>query len=563
VKFHARKIEKLLYTKDLLLNAEWNRPKEREVNLHRHPAFFGNADDVFHDCCGYCPKPITEEEEDIAKEESKIYISGDISFIKDDPGRQAIGSFNPTTETDWTEMAYVGNTTRLCQAIVDQDLEHVEDWLSQEDADVNRRDYTGRTPLHLACLTSTPDIVKCLVDHGARLVWRLADGRTALHIAAARGNVDIVKILLTKSEENEEAELVKAEARKHARAKERKLKREGTDVTMGGTQEEDDISMAEDGNTDNDDDDDDADDDEMLDDYSDDSNEEMHSTTTGSFVKIGKGENDDGDADNMPEEDEDEPDIYDINALAWDNHCSPLHMAILNGHVSVVEELVGSFGADVLLPIKLLNEYNKSPRAAILTLCLALQLPIEKARVMAAKLFDLGASVAQADLKGLTSLHYYASDCRPEALDIVLEADKPALQRSINYLAVTGSSWHSKVVSCLMSAIHARNPIGAIKLLAAGANPKISFEEYVKAASAQHVQIGRNSSEHNQEQFGREIEQPIITAAYQELPEIVIEFLQRGVDVNTLTTAANTILNAKNMRNYNTGESLLDVVRQK
>ncbi|KAK5019607.1 hypothetical protein LTR16_012683, partial [Cryomyces antarcticus] len=45
-KFHAKKIEKLLYTKDLLLNAEWNRPKDREVHLHRHPAFFGSAEDV-------------------------------------------------------------------------------------------------------------------------------------------------------------------------------------------------------------------------------------------------------------------------------------------------------------------------------------------------------------------------------------------------------------------------------------------------------------------------------------------------------------------------------------
>lgn len=104
-KFHARKIEKLLYTKDLLLNAEWNRPKGREVNLHRHPAFFGRTDDVFHDCCGYCPQPVTFEEEDVAEQESKTYVSGDIAFIQDDPGRQQIGSFNPLSADDWTEMA--------------------------------------------------------------------------------------------------------------------------------------------------------------------------------------------------------------------------------------------------------------------------------------------------------------------------------------------------------------------------------------------------------------------------------------------------------------------------
>lgn len=45
---------------------------------------------------------MTEEEKEVAEKESKIYVSGDISFIKDDPGRQEIGSFNPITETDWT-----------------------------------------------------------------------------------------------------------------------------------------------------------------------------------------------------------------------------------------------------------------------------------------------------------------------------------------------------------------------------------------------------------------------------------------------------------------------------
>lgn len=58
---------------------------------------------MIHDCCGYCPEPVTEEDKEVAEEESKIYISGDVSlFIKDDPGRQEIGSFNPITDTDWT-----------------------------------------------------------------------------------------------------------------------------------------------------------------------------------------------------------------------------------------------------------------------------------------------------------------------------------------------------------------------------------------------------------------------------------------------------------------------------
>lgn len=101
-------------------------------------------------------------------------------------------------------MASVGNTARLCRAIVDEDLNHTEDWLAQDGADPNQRDYTGRTPLHLAVSSSMPEVVKRLVGHGARLVPRLADGRTALHLAAARGSVKIAKILSQKSSENEQ-----------------------------------------------------------------------------------------------------------------------------------------------------------------------------------------------------------------------------------------------------------------------------------------------------------------------------------------------------------------------
>jgi ankyrin repeat protein len=121
-------------------------------------------------------------------------------------------------------MAYVGDTARLCQAIVDGDLEHVQDWCAQEGVDVNRRDYTGRTPLHLATMVSTPEIVQCLIDNGARMIARLVDGRTALHIAAARGNVQMVKSLMQRSLENQEEEDAKDETRRMARKADRAAK---------------------------------------------------------------------------------------------------------------------------------------------------------------------------------------------------------------------------------------------------------------------------------------------------------------------------------------------------
>ena len=237
-KYHAARINRLLYAKDLLLNAEWNKPDDREVHLHRHPCFFGTAEEVLQDCCGYCPVPKTDEEIEVAEEESKVYISGPLKFITDDPGRQEIGSFNPITDDEWTTMAYVGDTARLCQAIVDGDLEHVEDWCSQEGVDVNRRDYTGRTPLHLAVMTSTTEIVQCLINHGARLIARLVDGRTALHLAAARGSKEMVKALMDKSLANEEEEEEKVDARRAARKAEKAKNDTEVDAEMSDAESE-------------------------------------------------------------------------------------------------------------------------------------------------------------------------------------------------------------------------------------------------------------------------------------------------------------------------------------
>lgn len=162
---------------------------------------------------------MTDEEREIAQEEGEIYVFGDLIFKKDDPGRQTIGSFHPLTDDDWTDMAYIGNTQELCQKICDGDLDFVQNWCEKNPESIDRRDHTGRTPLHVAGQCSTPEILECLVDHNARIVARLVDGMTALHIAAARGSVEMVKTLLEQSEENEAKEDEKAERRKLAENK--------------------------------------------------------------------------------------------------------------------------------------------------------------------------------------------------------------------------------------------------------------------------------------------------------------------------------------------------------
>ncbi len=218
-------------------------------------------------------------------------------------------------------MAYVGNTERLCQAIVDGDLEHVTDWLAQEGVDPNTRDYTGRTPLHLAVMSSTPEIVRVLIDGGARLVARLADGRTALHLAAARGEVQIVKMLLDKSASNE----AEHEEKKDQRRSEKKAT----------TTEEAEANPNE--INDKESDGDEESDGELVDDVE--SDDEARSMATGSFVKVGKKEVKPLDELAL-ENDEEEPDFYDINVVSWDTPCSALHFAIVEGHVEVVKTLV-------------------------------------------------------------------------------------------------------------------------------------------------------------------------------------------------------------------------------
>ena len=529
-KYHAKKIEKLLYTKDLLLNTEWNSKKERTVNLHRHPCFIGDAASVIHDCCGFCPEPTTDEERGVDVEECKIYVRGNLQFMTDDPGRQAIGYFHPITNDDWTDMAYVGNTTQLCQAICSHDLAFVQDWCSKDDTVIDRRDHTGRTPLQLAVQSSTPEIVQCLIDNGARIVARVIDCMTALHIAARRGNLEIVNSLLEKSEANEQEEVEKEEARKAAS---KHAKEQDGDVYL-------ERSVAED-----------FDEDDMEDAESD----KVTTMTDGSFVKV-KHEASQGET--IPDSDNLGADVYDVNVLAWDSPVSPLHLAILEGHVPVIELLVSKFGADVLLPVKIFDSYWKSPHGAILTLVLAARLSHPKG--VSSTLLRLGASSVQVDMKEISALHHIVSQKKIETLKTFLREDAVAAKGAMDHVVLTGYRYSPETNSPLISAIQTGDSQLVKILLDAGAKATINFEDWVAAfITYQTSDSGcfSASSEENEKTFNSKVQQPIVKAVEYYLPDVVQQMLDMGVDVNTIDHTQ-----TQGLGSDQTGLSLLDSINK-
>jgi ankyrin repeat protein len=409
-------------------------------------------------------------------------------------------------------MAYVGQTEKLCQAIVSNDIEAVKVFLAEDGSNPDCRDYTGRTPLQLACMSSTAEIVQCLVDRGARMIPRMVDGKTALHLAAARGDAEIIRILLTKSNQNEEEEEKKKDAEKKNDSTKDKS---DDDMSIDGESTKDDMSL-----------------------------------TSESYVKV---ENEDTDTEmttyDTLEDNELEPDVYDINVVAWDSHTSPLHLAILHGHIEAVRELVTCFGADVLMPIKILNQYNKRPEAAVLTLVLALSLPSDKARQMSKTLLELGASPAQADLAQKTPLYYLAHSSESELLDVYLQHDEPAVKRAINHLALMGYSWPPEFSSSLMASLTAKNSLMTRRLLDAGAQPEIKIADFLKAVKAR----GGTTKLHGdvKDQFKSSIHQPILHAVESDQPLIAMDLLSRGVDINT----------ERRPRFGVTGETVLDITR--
>ncbi|KAL1998839.1 hypothetical protein VTN02DRAFT_5497 [Thermoascus thermophilus] len=184
---------------------------------------------------------------------------------------------------------------------------------------------------------------------------------------------------------------------------------------------------------------------------------------------------------------------------------------------------------------------------------------------MTAKLLQLGASPAQADASQLTPLHYVAADAtKAELVDLLLRHDGPAVQRAINHLAVGGWLHRPTGRSALSVAVCARNAVGTVKLLDAGATPAVEFRDFVTAARAKWEGVDGATSEQNERSFRHAIAQPVVTAVELEQPAIARALLARGADPNTLTPQGYQVRDAlPGSYVSKTGQTLLDCVQDR
>ncbi|KAJ5612862.1 ankyrin repeat protein [Penicillium lagena] len=398
----------------------------------------------------------------------------------------------------------------LCQTISLADIQPFEEYLKRGNIDFNHRDCTGRTPLQLACVASSPAIVRSLIEAGAHITPRTKDGQTALHLAAKRGNAEIIRILLSKSAEN-------------------KHKAYPTGGHSPGSGEE-------------------------LD-------NELDTDEHGDSVHLLRIDPTDRSPARRIFEDIDEvgADVYKHpDVISWKDFTTPLHLAILHGHTEAVVELL-SFGAN---PVTSLRTYPPAsdlliprfrPQTGLLpTLYLSLLLPREKAREISRILLDeSGVSVAQVNPTRTTLLQYIVASGYDELLDLYTQIDEKGFKLALDYVYVKPALF-PRVYSVLNTALDLKREAAAMKLLEAGAKPFIGYEDFIENVDFAKFRPPKRLDFSSR--YYRLAGQPIISAVENELPRVAMEILRREADPCTWR-----YLSTGHTRGY----SVLDAVCQK
>lgn len=132
--------------------------------------------------------------------------------------------------------------------------------------------------------------------------------------------------------------------------------------------------------------------------------------------------------------------------------------------------------------MRFLDPNNAEPIGALVTLVLAMKLPLEKAKSMTKTIISLGASIAQADLHGITAFQQLVQGSASELIGLLLELDPVGVTKSINHIAISPWRMQGQTTWPLQVALDAGNVGLVLQLLSAGAVSQIDFETWLKAA---------------------------------------------------------------------------------
>lgn len=368
--------------------------------------------------------------------------------MQEHPGRQSIsGSFNSIDDGEWSELAYMGPTEKLFNAIVTGDHAAVSKIVSGESFDVERRDQVGRTPLQIAILSKAADIACDLIDAGTCMTARVVDGRTALHLVVQLDLPVVVRKLLEQSAVNKEnAEEVVA-----AKEAEKKKKEDKMDV--------------DDEDGDKSDDDDKSDHDSSEDDWSSEDGDTAKNKAKDSKAKP--------EISQTPEDEEDEPDVFYINIPDWDYAFTPLQYAVVFGSLGAIDELLAA-GADTTLVTKLNNYWAKPFHPLTVT---ALTMDVGIAGEVAKKLVAAGPMSSQAHDDLFTILHKIVCADRPELVEAFLRNDPNAKAMVESPHMTSGAQMTLPIVSAIVN----HNPSMVAVLLAEFSRPcELKCEYYIQ-----------------------------------------------------------------------------------
>ncbi len=295
---------------------------------------------------------------------------------------------------------------------------------------------------------------------------RVVDGRTALHLAAQLDLPKVVRKLLERSAVN--AEKAKEEEKAAKSSAEHKKNEDEMDVD------------ADEGEGQGDDEDGDEDEDEDHDSSEDD----WSSEEDGEQKK--KGEEAKQDLSQIPEDEEDVPDVFDVNIPDWDYALTPLQYAVIFGSLGAIEELIAG-GADATLMTKAEGWWMKPYHPLTLT---AVTRDSGIAAEVVKKLVAAGATSSQADDDLFTIFHRVVCSTQPELVDALLRHDPKAK-------AVIDSPFVSNqllMTHPIVSAL-AKNDFATVAvLLAHGAKVSFTEEDFSNARDLRYAVIHNSTA---------------------------------------------------------------------